>query len=174
MNGKNFFAVQMLCFFVSSILHAGNWSQHQSALNGGRDRIKSREQEIAKLAEEKRGASPEKIQTILVEIQKKQKEIEDTKRSLEKEREHVRFEHPEKGLVFDRVVGDLKVKSVDEIQAEAGLDKKLTSLRSQMGRAYRKPSPTPDPAITSIPTPTPTPKPIRVTPTPKPGPKLKL
>lgn len=155
-------------------LQAGTWSQHQGSVNGARDRVVSKEEEIAKLAREKKGASPEKTKTILAEILKKQGEIKQVRESLAKEREHVRFEHPERGDQFEKVIVQLKPKTLEEIQSEVGLEKRLSTLRLQVAKTYLKPSPTPDPTVTIVPTPSPTPRPIRVTPSPTPGPKLSL
>ena len=172
---KNLPAFLVLLILLSvNPAQSGNWSQHQGSLNGAKDRVTSKEAEIAKLATEKVGAKPETTKTILAEILKKQLEIKEIREALEKEREHVRFEHPERGAQFEKVIVQIKPKTLEEIQSEVGLEKRLSTLRMQVAKTYLKPSPTPNPKITIVPTPSPTPRPIRATPTPTPGPKLSL
>ncbi len=79
-----------------------------------------------------------RMEAILKELTKIYKDISKTYEEFEKEKDHIKFEHPEKGDAVERKYKRYRPKSVEEREAEAGLNGKLTRTKTRVQKTYHK------------------------------------
>lgn len=99
------------------------------------------------------------LEMIWEEINTKHKELDESVRQYQKESNRARFEFPDKGSIIQKKYHYVRMKSIDELENEVGIEAKLTHSVDQVQRVYRgvpknKPTPTPTPEG-YVPSPTP-------------------
>lgn len=112
---------------------AGKWAEHAANLNTLSAKLAHGEEEIKKLIEHKQHTdNPEELREIVNQIASKHKELEEVSRDYEKERLHVRFQHPDRAETGERKYERFTLKSVKEIENEMGMDGRLDRIKSRV------------------------------------------
>jgi hypothetical protein len=121
----------LLC--LPSLAIAGGWTEHSIRLGQLKVQIETAEKEIQELIEEKQHTKDEEhIFAIMHRISEHHKAIEKYAHTYEEERQHVRFEHPEKNDQIDRVYKRQRAKSVDQLESEIGIEVRLDRVRDRV------------------------------------------
>lgn len=151
---------------ICSAALGGSWNEHMNNINSMLGRMRTDEEEIKKLVEEKAQAkSKEQLNEILKQIVERYKNLQETHKRFEEERHHVRFEHPEKGDEVERRYRPFRLRTIDQMETEVGLEKKLDRFKAKVETVYKSPDQKKTTLTESeirrkkyeIPTPTPTP-----------------
>jgi hypothetical protein len=116
------------------------WSEHVNHLALLSHTIETDETEIRSLIQQKRHVEePEQIAQIMRQIGERHKNLQKVTLEYEEERQHVRFEHPEKNEQLERSYVRHDLKSVDDFENEMGLDGKLDVVRAKVLRTFPLP-----------------------------------
>lgn len=136
-------AVFLLLIFLSGpVAHAGNWNEHVAHLNALSSKLSNGEHEIKELLEHKHATDdPEQVREIVREIADKHKELEEVSRDYEKERLHVRFQHPERADTEERKYERYKLKTLAEMENEIGMDGRLDRVKARVLATFPIPQP---------------------------------
>jgi hypothetical protein len=95
--------------------------------------IETQEHDIKTLIEHKRHANDTKqLQGIIKEIADKHAALKTLTEDYAKERQHVRFQHPEKNETVERVYTRHEFKTVEDLEREMGLDGRLDRLKARV------------------------------------------
>ena len=131
-----------LMVFISHQARAENWDLHEASLKTSYQKIRGTEKKIYELVQKKRQVkSREEVEPLLEEIKKEHKSLSEMIDNLEKERNHVRFEHPEQGDKSERKYYPYKLKSLEDFEREGGLDGRLNKVKIKMLEQYGDPIP---------------------------------
>jgi hypothetical protein len=136
-----------LCnLLLSSILvlsfgaEAREWELHSAGLKATVGKIRSKENSIAELIQLKKVTTDQaKMSELLTKLTVEHKELSGLYHDFETEKQHIRFEHPEEGPKVDRQYRPLKLKTLDEFEAEGGIDGKLSELKNKVKKKYGEP-----------------------------------
>lgn len=116
-----------------SISNARPWLEHTQHLSALSRQIEVAEHEIQTMIEEKRHLhSQAQIAEIMRSIASRQREIEKVSKSYEEERQHVRFEHPEKNDQLDHVYIRHEIKSIEDLENDLGIDARLDRVKARV------------------------------------------
>jgi hypothetical protein len=119
---------------------ASEWDTHSVSLRASIGKIRVQESRIAELIQKKKTVTtPDEMGHVLANITKEHKELTRFYEDFEKERQHIRFEHPEEGAKTERQYRAYRLKSVHEMEAEGGIDGKLNDLKSKVKQHYGEP-----------------------------------
>jgi hypothetical protein len=130
-----------ISFLFVCIAEAGEWDKHTVSLRASVGKIRAKESEIAQLIEVKKNVTDQQqMSEILVKITKEHKELVKFYDEFEKEKQHIRFEHPEEGAKLDRQYRSQKLKSVADFEFEGGIDGRLTELKEKVKKKYGEPA----------------------------------
>lgn len=141
-------AVVIAGLLVCPILQAGEWSQHEVSIRQTALKIQAKEQSLTQLIEAKKTITDQQqMSETLQKISKEHEELEKVYGEFNKERAHTRFEHPEQGQRLDRQYKPLRLKTLNEFEAEGGIDGRLTELKKKVSTKYGEPAKT-EPAAT--------------------------
>lgn len=122
-------------------LLAGNWPEHAAHLSALSKQIEHAEHEIHELIEHKnRLQDPVAIQDALKSLMEKHKELEQLSKEYEEERLHVRFKHPDRNDTVERQYMRYKLKALNEMEKEAGLDGRLSRIKARVMATFPLPS----------------------------------
>jgi hypothetical protein len=120
-----------------------DYSHHESDLKGYAFKIAALQDELRGMIQKKdHNTDPTLRDKMLDDIKKKYDEIQKTYDMFRREKEHVIYEHPEQGDETERTYRHVKVKSLDELEKESGIDGQLTRVKHKVERAYPKAVPT--------------------------------
>jgi hypothetical protein len=133
-----YFFISIFSFgFLCSIANAEQWARHEVNLKGYQLQIIHGEDELRELiAKKKQIRDPKERDEILKEIIKKNAELRKSFHELKAEEEHIRFQHPEKGDDTVRKYRHLRLKSIEELENEVGVDGQLSRLKSKVKNKY--------------------------------------
>ena len=135
-----FVVVFCLVLFAPSA-HAEPWATHASRLPTLSKKLEDSENEIKALLGEKNHAEdPAAIHEIMRSLAKKHKDLADASAEYETERLHIRFKHPDRAAVVDRQYVHYKLKSLDEMAKEIGLDGRLDRLKAKVLSVFQPPA----------------------------------
>lgn len=124
--------VAITVLFISSVGSARPWSEHTSHLSMLSKQIETHENDIrALIGHKKHAQDPKRVADIIREIDEHQKAIIKASKDYNEEREHVRFEHPEKNDQLDRTYVRHEVKSLEELEGDLTLDARLDRVKSR-------------------------------------------
>jgi DNA-binding MarR family transcriptional regulator len=122
-----------VCLFIASPVLADPWQNHVNKATALSRQIDANETEIRKLIEEKQHTKdPEALRGILHELTEKHKELAEQVKKYETERLHMRFKHPDRDLKEVRQYTRHKLKSLQELEDEAGLDGRLDRVKARV------------------------------------------
>ena len=117
--------------------HSESWGRHEVNLKGYQIQITNGEEEMRALIAKKKINTDLKIRDeILKEIIQKNEDLKKTFREMKTEEEHIRFQHPEKGDETVRKYRHLRLKSIEELENEVGLDGQLSRLKNKVKNKY--------------------------------------
>lgn len=129
---KAVIAVFVLTFF-STFAWARGWGQHEVNLKAYAGKIRGVEEEIQGLIQQKnQNRNPDVREELLKEIVKKNQERLKLYKEYKKEQEHIRFEHPAKGDKSERKYRRVKLKSLDDLEDELGVDGQLSRIKQKV------------------------------------------
>jgi hypothetical protein len=124
------FAMTLLAF--ASVANARPWSEHSGHLAMLSKQMETHENEIKALIDHKRHTTDAKhIAELIKQIDENHKALVKVGKEYEEERQHVRFQHPEKNDQLDRTYVRHDVKSVEDIENELGLDARLDRVKAR-------------------------------------------
>ena len=122
---------------ISSIALARPWGEHHMRMNASAARIGQLEEDLKELIKEKKHAEePAELRVITQNIADKYAEIEKLYKERHTEELHIRFQHPEKGDDEKREYTRVKLKSLEELENDFGLDARLNRVQAQIRRTY--------------------------------------
>lgn len=126
-----------LFFFVPIFALAGEWNIHSSNLRSQADNIVKLESEMEHLISEKKESHDEASkEKKMEEIIAKHKELKKLYVDFEKERNHVRYEHPEQGDKMEREYKALRLRSITEMESETGIEGRLSRAKKTLHSTY--------------------------------------
>lgn len=135
------------------------WIRLNTVITSLASKVTTLQADIKDLIKKKRATSNRaQLDIIWEEISAKHKELEDAVRQYMKEANRARFDFPDKGSMLQKKYRYVRMKSIDEMESEVGIEAKLTHGVDQVQRVYRgvpknTPVPTPTPGIKPTPTP---------------------
>ena len=113
--------------------HARPWNEHAQRLAAFSRQIEQGEHEMHELLEEKRHSHDAvQVAELIRTIAERQRALEKATAQYEEERQHVRFQHPEKNDQLDHTYVRHEVKSVDELENDLGIDARLDRVKSRV------------------------------------------
>ena len=122
-----------LIFFASAIASARPWAEHTGRLSMMSKQIESKEHEIQSLIQTKRETrDAKKVAELIRQIADQHKAMLKLHKDYEEERQHVRFEHPERNDTLERVYVRHQVRSIEDMESELGLDGRLDRLKARV------------------------------------------
>jgi hypothetical protein len=140
--GTAAFFCALLCTF-SSTAFAKEWLVHKTNMNLYDSDIAKHEGEIKALIEQKRKTEdPAELRVITQAMVDNHKEIEKIDKKRREEILHMRFQHPEKGEHIKREYTRGKIKTLEEMENEFGLDAKLNRVQAKIRQTYGTEKPT--------------------------------
>jgi DNA-binding MarR family transcriptional regulator len=126
-------ASALLAVLISMPAFAGNWGEHETKLALLRQRVKDAETETMHLIEEKRNTHDQAaVKQIIEQIGISHEAFTKAAKQLEAEELHVRFKHPEHAEKADVKYTRRHTKSLDDMEAEVGLDGRLDKIKAQV------------------------------------------
>ena len=124
-----------------SSARASDWARHEVNLKGYATKIENMQEDIRDLiAKKNQNKDPAARDEILKDIIKKNAELTGLYSDFKKEKEHIRFEHPEQGDPTERKYRHVKLKSLDELEDEVGLQGQLSRIKKKVETTYPKDS----------------------------------
>lgn len=133
---KQLIKSMIIVSIVESTL-ASDWGRHEINLRGYAMRIANTQNEIKELVEKKnKNRDPHTRDELLKEINKKNDDLRRVYKDFKEEKEHVRFEHPEQGDKTERKYKRVRMKSLEDLENEVGLDGQLTRLKQKVEKKY--------------------------------------
>jgi hypothetical protein len=130
----------LIAFAGAQSVSARPWSEHVNHLALLSHTIETDETEIRSLIKQKRHTEDaEQIAQIMKQIGEHHKSLQKATREYEEERQHVRFEHPEKNEQLERSYVRHDLKSVDDFENEMGLDGRLDVVRTKVLKTFPLP-----------------------------------
>lgn len=118
--------------YAPSVL-ARPWSEHNNHLGSMARQLVSTEHEIQELIERKgHTVDPKQVAEIMRSIAERHRSLVKTSKDYEEERQHVRFEHPERNDQLDRKYVRHEVKSVEEMESGLSIDARLDRVRAMV------------------------------------------
>jgi hypothetical protein len=130
----------LVSIFLTIPAFAGELKEHKKNLNGIVGKIRAKEGEILGLVEKKKKTEDQKeMSEILDGLVKTHKDAQKFQADLDKELEHIRYEHPEEGTDIEREFRSYRLKTLNEYESEGGLDGKLTELKTKVKNKYGEP-----------------------------------
>ncbi len=107
------------------------WNEHTSQLAMKSRQLEMGEHEIHALIERKQHTDdPAAVGEIMQSIAVQHRALEKKAKEYEEERQHVRFEHPERNDQLERKYVRHEIKSVQEMESSMGIDARLDRIRS--------------------------------------------
>jgi hypothetical protein len=129
---------------------ASDWARHEVNLKGYASRIRNMQEDIqALIIKKSQNKNPVVRDEILKEIILKNQELQKTYQDYKAEKEHIRFEHPEQGDKTERKYRHLKLKSLEELENEVGIDGQLSRLKRKVEDTYPSADASPSPELKS-------------------------
>lgn len=114
------------------VAQARPWSEHTQSLAAHFRQIEVGEHEMHELLEEKHHShDPKRVAAIMKQIDETQRAVMRAAREYEEERQHVRFEHPEKNDQLDHTYVRHEVKSIEDMENELGVDARLDRAKAR-------------------------------------------
>ncbi|MCC6277816.1 MAG: hypothetical protein IT289_07885 [Oligoflexia bacterium] len=134
----------MILFLIcSTMTQASEWGRHEANMKGYQSKIRTAQEEIqALVAKKNHTVEPEAKEKVLKEILQKYKDMSRMFKDYRFEREHMMFQHPEKGDKTKRQYRHMKLKSLEELEKEAGLEGQLSRLKKKVDEQFPKEEPT--------------------------------
>lgn len=130
-------AILLFSGFLGSIAHAGSWNDHATKLSNLTKQIQAKEEEIRELIEAKKKTTDhKKLAEIVKTLGDLHVKLEELSAQYEKERQHVRFEHPDRNEDLERVYVRHRVLSISEMESEFGLDGRLDRLKVRVLKTF--------------------------------------
>ncbi len=140
LNSSNFLTqvISALCVLTfSNTAVAKDWRLHQSSMSVFDQDIKKLNEEINGLIEDKRKTDePSELRVITQAMADKHKAIQKLDKDRQKEYLHMRFQHPEKGEQQKREYSREKIKSLEEMESEFGLDARLNRIQAKIRKTF--------------------------------------
>lgn len=128
-----------LIFVGLTSAYGKEWGVHQGNLRGWVGKIQSKEDEIKKLILEKQHTKDkDKQKEVMDKLVEVHKGLTKDYKDFEEERNHARFQHPDKGQDLEKKYRPFRLRSIEEIEGDMGLDGKLNRLKSKIERVYIK------------------------------------
>ena len=130
-------AAFILVFGLGKVARSDDWSKHEANLNNYAGRINSMQEEIHDLIVKKnQNKDPAKRDEILSDIKKKNETLKMLYQSYRDEKDRILYEHPEQGDNSERKYKHVKMKTLEEMEAEPGVDGQLTRLKAKVEETY--------------------------------------
>lgn len=127
-----------IAFVWGSVGLAGDWNAHQQKIGTMNSKIASYESEIHELIEHKNAMEDaNEARAVVDQISHAHKELQKVAKEREDELAHMRFKHPEKGELTERQYMRYRVKTLEELEAEPGLEGKLDRIKRVVEIKYR-------------------------------------
>lgn len=114
------------------------WLALQNDLNTLKAKIKGKQDSIVKLIEEKKHSPDSHLKEITHSLSSEYKELEKLNEEYEKKRTVLMFRYPERGKDPDRKYNRMKLKSLEEMEAQAGIDSQLDQNMELMKKQFPK------------------------------------
>jgi hypothetical protein len=134
--------VILVLFFGMGKSFAGDWATHEASLRNTAIRIGSMQDDLkALIVKKNKNKDPVERDKLLDEIKKKDEELKRLYENFRAEKEHVIYEHPEQGDDTERKYKHVKLKSLEEMEGESGVDGQLNRLKAKVERTYATPNP---------------------------------
>ncbi len=114
------------------------WVEVESRISALEAKVKTKENNITKLIEEKNHLDTKspKMREVIEEISKEHKEMRKAAEDLEKEKTILRYRYPERSANPKRKYEKVEVKSVQEMEANMGLDGRLQRTLNRTRQQY--------------------------------------
>ncbi len=123
-----------------------DYSHLESDLKGYELRIAAMQDDLRVMIQKKdNNNDPTTRDKMLDDIKKKYDEIKKTYEMFRREKEHVIYEHPEQGDQTERTYRHVKIKSLEELESESGIEGQLTRVKHKVERTFPKGAPTATP-----------------------------
>lgn len=130
---KQTLLVLLTLTIVGPAAHAGNWADHVLKVGTYSRQIQALEAEVKELIAQRRHTrDPEQLKSIIDTIAAKHKELEEVADKHEKEWAHMRFRHPEQAEIVKGQYVRYKIKSIQAMESELGMDGKLDRIKQQV------------------------------------------
>ena len=126
---------------------ADPWPEHSARLPAFAKKLEDLEKETKELLEQKKAAEePAALRDIIKQLSEKEKAMAEAAKAYEAERLHIRFKHPDRADVIERQYVHYKLKSLDELENEIGIDGRLDRLKAKVLATFPLPPKVPDAA----------------------------
>jgi hypothetical protein len=132
-------AIKVLLFFIVPLsgADASEWGRHEVNLKGYAVKLTNGQDDLRAMIKKKNeNSDPSKRDAHLAEITKKNADLRRIYKEFKDEKEHIRFEHPEQGDKAERRYRHLKLRSLEELENEPGLDGQLSRLKKKVEETY--------------------------------------
>lgn len=127
----------ILILFISTISIAGSYYSHTIEMETLEGKIRTNQRKMLALIEEKKHTTnPEKIQEILAQIVESHKTATKALKKLRELKNHVKYEHPEKGQEVEEKYRRYNEKNWSDFEKDAGLEKVLDQALKTMDQKY--------------------------------------
>ena len=134
-------------FLLPALASADPWSEHAARLPAFAKKLEDLEKETKELLEQKKAAEePAALRDIIKQLSEKEKAMAEAAKAYESERLHIRFKHPDRADVIERQYVHYKLKSLDELESEIGIDGRLDRLKAKVLATFPLPPKAPDAA----------------------------
>lgn len=135
-------ASAVLLFSAGAV--AEPWATHAGRLPALAKKLSDNEEEIRHLLERKKHLEDAgAIHDLMRELDERHKTLVKTSEEYETERLHVRFKHPDRASIVERQYTHFKLKTVEQLENELGLDGRLDRLKSKVSAIFPAPKPAP-------------------------------
>lgn len=123
--------------FFAPATKAESWSLHAFRQGTQLAQIRALEKGIQDLIESKRKTTdPARLAIIANDLVARHKELTEAIRSYDKEALHVRFKHPDRSDAGDRKYVRVRIRSLEEMENEFGLDGRLNRVKARVQRIF--------------------------------------
>lgn len=127
-----------VCIFLfGALVYAGDFHKHKQGITTDAERLKSLNDTFEELVKEKLATKDQdRITKILEELVAIEIEEKDIRKRLFKERNHLRFQHPEKDEDVSQLFRVFKTLSFRDRESKSGIDGKLSQLVLLVKKVY--------------------------------------
>lgn len=127
----------LLSAFSVSVAKAGSWNDHASRMTNLSKQIHNTEEEIrALIAAKQKTTDRKQLAEIVRNLGELHSKLQKLSKEYEEERQHVRFQHPERNDELERVYVRHQLRSIGEMETEFGLDARLDRLKARVLKTF--------------------------------------
>lgn len=129
--------ILMSLALAPAVARAGAWPEHVAKLSKLKGEVDALESEVKHMIHEKRESHVEsEVRELTLSIAKQYKKLQEVSKELEDETAHIRFKHPEQAETLERKYSRFKLKSLDDLASESGIDGRLDRIKRKVAQTF--------------------------------------